>query len=90
MTAVETALDADRLRQFLIDSGVPVAGDLQIDLISGGKSNLTFAVTDGSSRWVVRRPPTGGLTPSAHDMGREWAVTSALQDTAVPVAEIRV
>lgn len=87
MTAVETALDADRLRQFLIDSGVPVAGDLQIDLISGGKSNLTFAVTDGSSRWVVRRPPTGGLTPSAHDMGREWAVTSALQDTAVPVAE---
>jgi len=86
VTAVESALDADRLRQFLIDSDVALQGELQVDLISGGKSNLTYAVTDGVSRWVVRRPPTGGLTPSAHDMGREWAVTSALQDTAVPVA----
>ena len=80
------ALDADLLRKFLLDNGIDVAGDLDIDLISGGKSNLTFSVTDGVTRWVVRRPPTGGLTPSAHDMNREWAVTSALQNTAVPVA----
>ncbi|MDL9935189.1 phosphotransferase family protein [Gordonia sp. ABSL1-1] len=86
MSDLTSALDANVLRGFLTDNGVAVAGDLSVDLISGGKSNLTFAVTDGITRWVVRRPPTSGLTPSAHDMGREWAVTSALQDTTVPVA----
>ncbi|MFW0794290.1 phosphotransferase family protein [Gordonia sp. CPCC 205515] len=80
------ALPADDLRKFLADNGVDVAGDLRIDLISGGKSNLTFSVRDDRSHWVVRRPPTSGLTPSAHDMNREWAVTSALQSTDVPVA----
>ena len=80
------ALDAAKLRAFLVDQGVDVDGELTVDLISGGKSNLTFGVSDGKSNWVVRRPPTGGLTPSAHDMNREWAVTYALQGTAVPVA----
>jgi aminoglycoside phosphotransferase (APT) family kinase protein len=80
------ALDAALLRQFLVERDVPVVGDLRIDLISGGKSNLTFSVRDDESHWVVRRPPTSGLTPSAHDMNREWAVTSALQSTDVPVA----
>ena len=86
MTATDAALGQDRLRRLLIDNGVEPAGELTIDLISGGKSNLTYTVTDGVSTWVARRPPTGGLTPSAHDMGREWAVTSALQSTSVPVA----
>ena len=80
------ALDAAKLRAFLVDQGVDVAGELTVDLISGGESNLTFGVSDGKSNWVVRRPPTGGLTPSAHDMNREWAVTHALQGTSVPVA----
>ena len=63
-----------------------MAGPLDGELISGGKSNLTFAVTDGVSRWVVRRPPASGLTPSAHDVAREWRVTHALRGSAVPVA----
>lgn len=79
-------LDAGVLRKFLEDNGVDVAGDLTIELVSGGKSNLTFAVTDGVTRWIARRPPTGGLTPSAHDMAREWTVTRALGATDVPVA----
>ncbi|MFI8771765.1 phosphotransferase family protein [Gordonia sp. NPDC062954] len=80
------ALDSTLLRDFLVREGVRVAGDLRVELISGGKSNLTFSVRDDESHWVVRRPPTSGLTPSAHDMNREWAVTSALQSTDVPVA----
>lgn len=79
-------MDVAKLRTFLIERGVPVAGDLVIELISGGRSNLTFAARDDNSHWVVRRPPTGGLTPSAHDMNREWTVTNRLQGTAVPVA----
>lgn len=79
-------MDVGKLKAFLLDSGVPVAGELVVELISGGRSNLTFTARDDNSHWVVRRPPTGGLTPSAHDMNREWTVTNGLQDTAVPVA----
>lgn len=88
MTTTESlpGMDPGALRSFLVDSGVSVAGDLDVHLISGGRSNLTFGVTDGATKWVVRRPPTSGLTPSAHDMNREWTVTQALQGTAVPVA----
>ena len=36
-------------------------------------------------RAVIRRPPMGELLPKAHDMGREWALISALGSTPVPV-----
>ena len=60
---------------------------LGFELISGGRSNLTYAVTDASGRKIVlRRPPTSHVLSTAHDMGREYRVISALRDTAVPVA----
>lgn len=80
-------MDTPALTRFLEDSGVALVGDLRVELISGGRSNLTYKAFDDESAWVVRRPPTSGLTPSAHDMAREWAVTNALQSTDVPVAK---
>ncbi|WP_174575723.1 phosphotransferase family protein [Nocardia miyunensis] len=74
------------LERFLREQGVEVQGELRVELISGGRSNLTFAARDEVSRWVVRRPPVAGLTPSAHDMAREYTVTRALHGSAVPVA----
>ncbi|AQA21465.1 phosphotransferase enzyme family protein [Rhodococcus sp. MTM3W5.2] len=74
------------LQRFLSDSCIELSGELHVELISGGRSNLTYRAWDDRSSWVVRRPPTSGLTPSAHDMAREYTVTSALQGTAVPVA----
>jgi aminoglycoside phosphotransferase (APT) family kinase protein len=62
-----------------------VTGELRARLIAGGKSNLTYEVTDGSSRWIVRRPPMGHVQATAHDMGREFTVMSGLADTDVPV-----
>lgn len=79
-------LDLEKLRAYLNDSDVPLRGDLRAELISGGKSNLTYFLSDDTSRWVLRRPPTAGLTPSAHDVAREYTITSALQKTDVPVA----
>jgi aminoglycoside phosphotransferase (APT) family kinase protein len=65
---------------------VPGAGDaLSAELIAGGRSNLTYRVTDGVRSWVLRRPPLGGLTPSAHDMRREYRVMAALAGSGVPV-----
>ncbi|PKW26929.1 phosphotransferase family protein [Phycicoccus duodecadis] len=59
--------------------------DLTATLIAGGKSNLTYRVGDGERTWIVRRPPLGHVLATAHDMGREYTVISALGPTAVPV-----
>jgi aminoglycoside phosphotransferase (APT) family kinase protein len=60
---------------------------LCFDLISGGRSNLTYGVTDANDRKIVlRRPPTSHVLSTAHDMAREYRVISALRDTEVPVA----
>ena len=82
-----TAIDLGALDRHLRDIGVPRSGPLRAQLISGGRSNLTFQVRDDASEWVLRRPPLHGLTPSAHDMGREFRVVAALAHTAVPVAQ---
>ena len=79
-------LDLSALDKYLRSAGVGRAGELTANLIYGGRSNLTFLVGDDSSKWVLRRPPLHGLTPSAHDMAREYTVVAALRDTAVPVA----
>ncbi|MFM7068943.1 MAG: phosphotransferase family protein, partial [Actinomycetes bacterium] len=63
---------------------------LSYELIAGGHSNLTYAVTDADgARFVLRRPPLGQVLATAHDMGREHTIISALQQTAVPVAPVR-
>ncbi|MGW5454340.1 phosphotransferase family protein [Nocardia sp. NPDC003979] len=78
-------LDLGRLSTWLRGQ-LPVAGPaLSGSLIAGGKSNLTYAVTDGTSRWIVRRPPLGHVLATAHDMAREYRVMAALQHTDVPV-----
>ncbi|MFG2758137.1 phosphotransferase family protein [Streptomyces wuyuanensis] len=81
-------LDPDKLRGHL-DRERPglVSGPLEARLIQGGRSNLTYSVTDGTGRWIVRRPPLGHVLATAHDMKREHRVISALHPTAVPVPE---
>ena len=65
-----------------------VAPPLRFALIAGGHSNLTFSVTDSRDVvYVLRRPPLGHVLESAHDMGREHKIISALVDTEVPVAK---
>ena len=62
---------------------------LSFERIAGGHSNLTYRVTDSrGERWALRRPPLGKRLGSAHDMGREHRVVSALASTPVPVAPV--
>jgi aminoglycoside phosphotransferase (APT) family kinase protein len=77
-------LDLDRLAAYL-DKG-PLTGEL----IPGGRSNLTYLVSDGEHRWVLRRPPLGHVLATAHDMTREHRVISALAGTAVPVPAVEL
>jgi aminoglycoside phosphotransferase (APT) family kinase protein len=82
-------LDLDAFRRWY-DGQRPgeIAGDLTGQLIAGGKSNLTYTVADGTSSWIVRRPPLGHVQATAHDMGREFTAMSALADTDVPVPQM--
>ncbi|HWP33060.1 MAG TPA: phosphotransferase family protein [Solirubrobacterales bacterium] len=62
---------------------------LAFERISGGHSNLTYGVRDAAGgHWALRRPPLGKRLGSAHDMGREHRVVSALAPTSVPVAPV--
>jgi len=65
--------------------GADASRELTAEVISGGRSNLTYGISDGVNEWVLRRPPLGHVLPTAHDMGREFTVMSALAPTAVPV-----
>jgi len=80
-------LDLAALEGYLAATVAAFEAPLSAKLLHGGRSNLTYLLQAGAQRWVLRRPPLGGLTPSAHDMGREYRVVDALQDTAVPVAQ---
>lgn len=79
LARLSTWLDAERpgLRQ----------GLLRATVIAGGRSNLTYRLTDGHSEWALRRPPLGHVLPTAHDMAREFTVISALYRSPVPVPE---
>jgi aminoglycoside phosphotransferase (APT) family kinase protein len=62
-------------------------GPLSGELVSGGRSNLTYLVCDERRSWIVRRPPLGHVLATAHDMAREYRVMTALAGTDVPVPE---
>ncbi len=82
-------VDLAALRPYFRDH-VRGAGDdrLEAEVIQGGRSNLTYLVRQGPDRaWVLRRPPLAHVLPTAHDMGREYRVISALGETPVPVPE---
>jgi aminoglycoside phosphotransferase (APT) family kinase protein len=80
------------LARFLHERGLggghPSGDDLEIRRIGDGHSNLTFAVTDGTSRVVIRRPPPPPEPPGAHDVLREARLMDALRDTPVPVPAV--
>ncbi|WP_280428783.1 phosphotransferase family protein [Nocardia brasiliensis] len=80
-------LDLPALQRYFEQHVPDTAGPLTATLLQGGKSNLTYRLSDGTHDWVLRRPPLGPLTPTAHDVAREYRVVAALRDTNVPVAQ---
>jgi aminoglycoside phosphotransferase (APT) family kinase protein len=69
------------LRAFLDERGLG-AGELEVEPIGEGHSNVTFAIRREGVELVLRRPPRGPLPPSAHDVLREARVMTALDGRA--------
>jgi aminoglycoside phosphotransferase (APT) family kinase protein len=82
VSSLPPLVDEDALAGYLrenLDSPEP----LEVHRHQAGHSNETFFITAGDRELVLRRPPRGAFLPSAHDVGREYKVLSALNDTAV-------
>jgi aminoglycoside phosphotransferase (APT) family kinase protein len=83
---VNRGLDEEEVSAWLSAHVAEVVPPFTFSLIAGGRSNLTFEVVDGrGSRFVLRRPPLGHVLATAHDMGREHRLISAVGTTSVPV-----
>jgi len=79
-------VDVERVSAWLGDNIDGAVAPFRFELIVGGRSNLTFRVTDGGgAEYVLRRPPTGHVLATAHDMAREHRIITAVGRTDVPV-----
>ena len=87
-TITPEGINAERVSAWFEQNIPGVSLPLSFRLIAGGHSNLTFGVDDAAGQtYVLRRPPLGHVLESAHDMGREHKIISALVDSEVPVAK---
>src|SRR3954452_7965178 len=64
------------LKAFLDEHGLG-SGELDIEPVGEGHSNVTYAIRRGDTEFVLRRPPRPPLPPSAHDVLREARVLKA-------------
>ena len=79
-------IDHERVSGWLTEHVAEATPPFRFELITGGRSNLTFLVSDAAgAQFVLRRPPTGHVLATAHDMEREHRLITAVGGTDVPV-----
>nr|MDA8133903.1 phosphotransferase family protein [Desulfobacteraceae bacterium] len=57
-----------------------IDGPITIRQFPNGHSNLTYLILAGDKEMVLRCPPHGTKAKTAHDMGREYKILTALQE----------
>jgi aminoglycoside phosphotransferase (APT) family kinase protein len=72
-------LDLKAVESFLKDNIPGLSGSLALEQFPSGYSNLTYLIRVGSRELVLRRPPYGRKAKTAHDMGREFRILTALK-----------
>ena len=84
---MQTPSFQESLEQYLNSLGF-IRGRIELSQLTGGQSNPTFKITNGSSHYVLRKKPNGVLLPSAHAVDREHRVMKALAGTDVRVPQM--
>ena len=80
-------LDAARVGAVLRERIPGLKGEPEVRQFASGMSNLTYLLTFGERRLILRRPPPGTKARSSHQMWREFALMNALKSAyKVPVA----
>jgi aminoglycoside phosphotransferase (APT) family kinase protein len=72
------------LERFMDSHGLG-SGRVEADRIGEGHSNVTYLLTRGGERYVLRRPPR---PPSAHDVLREARLVGAIEGADVRTPRI--
>jgi aminoglycoside phosphotransferase (APT) family kinase protein len=79
----EDAFDVGAVAAWLRDHATAFRDDLvgtpEVRQYPGGASNLTYLLRYPGRDLILRRPPSGVKAASAHDMGREFRIQSALK-----------
>jgi aminoglycoside phosphotransferase (APT) family kinase protein len=75
-----------QLQAWLTEIGL--RGPFHFRELAGGNSNETMLLESGDVDLVVRRPPRAKIAGTAHDVGREGKILSALQGSSVPVPRL--
>jgi len=76
-------LDLDRVLPWFREHVEAVDG-LTGSIVGHGRSNITYRLENDGRSWVLRRPPLSHVQVTAHDMGREFRILSALAPTGFP------
>ena len=74
-------LDVAAVEEYLRGVAPELEGQLEVMQFPSGASNLTYLLEIGGRELVLRRPPVGTKAKSAHDMGREVRVMTALEES---------
>jgi aminoglycoside phosphotransferase (APT) family kinase protein len=75
-------VDEQRVAVWMDQQDLARGEPVTITRITTGHSNEVFRVERGDLVAVLRRPPRTPLSPTAHDMAREYRVLTALHDPA--------
>ena len=75
-------VDEARLAEWMDEQNLARGAPVAVTRITTGHSNEVFRVERGDLVAVLRRPPRTPLSPTAHDMAREFRVLQALRGPA--------
>lgn len=73
-------LPLKKIEAYILENIQGIDGPVTVQQFPNGHSNLTYLIQAGSTEMVLRCPPHGTKAKSAHDMGREYKILSALQN----------
>src|SRR3954468_24027031 len=75
-------VDEQRVAAWMDEQDLARGAPISVTRITTGHSNEVFRIERGDLVAVLRRPPRTPLSPTAHDMAREFRVLTALHDPA--------
>jgi len=73
-------LPLEKIEPYIRENIRGADGPVSIRQFPGGHSNLTYLILAGDKEMVLRCPPHGTKAKTAHDMGREYKILTALQE----------
>ncbi len=76
--------DLEAVGNYLKEAAPELSGDFTVEQFPSGHSNLTYMLKMGDQELVLRRPPFGTKVKSAHDMGREFKILTAIHQVYPP------